>query len=261
MLMINVRHNWTETFPYSMVRFKRSTEFVLLHFRSKLNISVGEHDLTVEPGGFIVLSPEVPYKCRTSAPYTLDFVYVIGNIADLMHMYGLEPNILYQLTNSEEIVKNIENLEFEFYMRNSWWYRYVDIKFEEILILVSKDVVQKKKLPMDVELAHRMQFLRLEMSAYPERDWSVKYLANRIGISESRVFPLYKLLFGISPNRDLIQLRVEKAKKLLEQGMNIDDVAEASGYNNVYHFIRQFHQLAGLSPYKYATQTKNMTKS
>lgn len=194
----------------------------------------------VPPGAFIVISPDKSIVYESDVPYRLDKMYIIGNVADIMHMYSLAPNTLYHPTNTNTITSIMEMLEFEFYEQHSWWYRYVEIKIEELFIEISLNLSHDQSTSMDVELSHRMKFIRQEMMAYPERDWSVRNLASRIGVSESRVYPLYKSLFGISPNRDLIMIRVDKAKQLLEQGLSLSETAERSGYSNVYHFIRQF---------------------
>ena len=41
MLMINVRHNWPEHPPYTMMRTRGNTEYMFLHFYDELDISVG----------------------------------------------------------------------------------------------------------------------------------------------------------------------------------------------------------------------------
>jgi len=75
-------------------------------------------------------------------------------------------------------------------------------------------------------------------------------MARRLGVSVSRLYPLYRRLFSISPGKDLILMRVEKAKNMLLQGESVSRTAEAMGYANIYHFIRQFKQITGSSPGK-----------
>ncbi len=252
MLMINVRHNWPEHPPYTMTRAHGNTEYILLHFYDAGDISINQKPIHVLPNAVIVLSPQTEYACLSPDSYRLDWMCIVGNLPDTMRIYGLAPDILYQPSNTvEQITDIIENLEFEFYARHFWWYRYVDIKIEELLMLISGNISQTSPVPPEVSLMHRFQSLHLEMSAYPERDWCVKNIASRIGICESRVYVEYRALYGTSPAQDIIAMRIEKAKTLFNQGLSISETAESCGYNDVSHFIRQFHKQEGLSPLKY----------
>ena len=77
-------------------------------------------------------------------------------------------------------------------------------------------------------------------------------MAQRVHLSPSRVYPIYKKLFGISPNADLINARINSAKnRLINSGDKIEDIAESLGYRNITHFIRQFKENTGMSPGQY----------
>lgn len=259
MLLINIRHNWQERTENPVVHSKGGAEYVCLHFYNKVNLSYKQTDIIVDKGTFIVFSPDVSFSYNSSDPYRVDKMYIIGDVAEIMKLYGLSPNTPYILTNSKEITSIMEMLEFEFYQQHIWWYRYADIKIEELFIAISSNLASDKHIPMSIELQHRMQFVRQEMMAYPERNWSTKTLANRLNVSESRLYPLYQSLFGISPNRDLILARIERSKLLLEQGLRIGEVAEKAGYQNVCHFIRQFKKETHFTPYQYSIRKKNRT--
>ncbi|NLK74984.1 MAG: helix-turn-helix transcriptional regulator [Clostridiales bacterium] len=59
----------------------------------------------------------------------------------------------------------------------------------------------------------------------------------------------YNEFFNCSPIEDLIRERIEKAKYLLStQTMSVSDVAYAVGYDNIYHFSRQFKKHTSISP-------------
>jgi AraC family transcriptional regulator of arabinose operon len=235
-----------------MTRARGNTEYMLLHFYNALDISINQKPVHVLPNAVIVLSPQTAYAHLSAESYRLDWMCMVGNLPETMRVYGLAPDILYQPANSAgKITGIIENLEFEFYARHFWWYRYVDIKVEELFMLISSSISQVPAVSPEVSLIHRFQSLHLEMSAFPERDWCVKNIASRIGICESRVYVVYRSLYGTSPAQDIISMCIEKAKTLFKQGFSISETSECCGYNNVSHFIRQFRQQEGLSPLKY----------
>ncbi len=82
--------------------------------------------------------------------------------------------------------------------------------------------------------------------------YSVSDMATSLSLSPSRFHRLYKGYFGVSPARDVQNARVEHAKLLLLQGgISVTEAAERLGYNNIYHFIRQFKERVGMTPGEY----------
>ena len=80
-------------------------------------------------------------------------------------------------------------------------------------------------------------------------------LSAAAGLNKARFFELYKKLFGISPIQDIISLRVRIAKTLLgTHRYTVAEVAEMTGYQNVFHFIRQFKKHTNITPKQYEKQ-------
>lgn len=63
---------------------------------------------------------------------------------------------------------------------------------------------------------------------------------------------LYKAQFGITFTDDLINVRLDKARKLLKStNMRLAEIADNCGYNNIYHFMRQFKKRFGMTAIQY----------
>ncbi len=63
---------------------------------------------------------------------------------------------------------------------------------------------------------------------------------------------LYKEFFGITFANDIINARIEMAKKLLvTSNMKIFEIAKKCGYESTEHFIRQFSKITGETPHKF----------
>ena len=70
--------------------------------------------------------------------------------------------------------------------------------------------------------------------------------------SESRFSVLYQIFFGISPVKDLINMRLKKACWLLtNKYLSIAEIAYQSGFENIYYFSRLFKQKIGCTPSQY----------
>jgi transcriptional regulator GlxA family with amidase domain len=83
----------------------------------------------------------------------------------------------------------------------------------------------------------------------PEKVWSLDVMQRGARMGATRLNGRFRQLTGFSPARWVIRCRVERASLLLrDTSMNIDDIAEACGYADVYFFARQFRKIAGMPP-------------
>lgn len=102
-----------------------------------------------------------------------------------------------------------------------------------------------------VQISHysRLLELREAMYASPQQSWSVDELARQASLSRAYVQELYRQAFHVPFGTDLIQSRVQKAKRLLmETGLTVEEIAERCGYNSLVHLSRQFRQVTGYPP-------------
>lgn len=82
-------------------------------------------------------------------------------------------------------------------------------------------------------------------------------LAQRCGISEVYFRKLFAGQFGMTPKQYIIDIRINKAKRLLTDGiLKICAVSEQCGFSNPYHFCRVFKQKTGFTPTEYMKQNK-----
>ncbi|MGN6711047.1 helix-turn-helix transcriptional regulator [Anaerocolumna jejuensis] len=83
----------------------------------------------------------------------------------------------------------------------------------------------------------------------PEKLWTVEELAEHAHLSQSYFQVMYKKAFGITCITDVINVKTSQAKVLLTStDLQVNQVAKELGYNDVYHFIRQFKKNTGLTP-------------
>ena len=112
----------------------------------------------------------------------------------------------------------------------------------------------KRQLRENISGNHTNTFKAVRADIYrnPEKYISVDDMAKQTYLSRSRFSVLYKKLFLVSPNNDLINARIAKASYLLSvETLTLTEIAEECGYQSVYHFIRQFHSVMGTTPGKY----------
>lgn len=248
MEILRIRHNWPERAGFELNRPHGAPEYVLLHFHNEIELTFSGRRVKTQPGALILFAPMAPHHFKSHGPLVHDWIHLTGRVAEEISCFGLEPNILYQPNCGLKITELTAQLESEFFAQRTHWRTLSQALLTQLWVLLARDLMGEAPLPVPRETADRLRALRAEMLLHPEWEWSNEKMAQRLGLSVSRLYPLYRRMFAISPGRDLILMRVEKAKNLLLQGETVARTAECMGYSNLYHFIRQFKQIAGVTP-------------
>lgn len=68
---------------------------------------------------------------------------------------------------------------------------------------------------------------------------------------------IFKRVYGLSPRQYLRDLRMNKGKELLKQGMNVSQVCFEVGYDSLPTFCNAFKKATGYSPGEYQQLNKS----
>ncbi|MDB5085478.1 MAG: AraC family transcriptional regulator [Bacilli bacterium] len=85
----------------------------------------------------------------------------------------------------------------------------------------------------------------------------ISELSNRLHVHRNYVTNCFKQVYGVSPKQYLNKVKIEKAKKFLQQTtMSIEDVAAALMFSSSAYFSKFFRTHVGITPLKYRTGDK-----
>jgi AraC-like DNA-binding protein len=84
--------------------------------------------------------------------------------------------------------------------------------------------------------------------------YTVADLARAIGANEHQLKTGFKEVYGTSVNKFFQQHRLQRAKDLLSEDVQINEVADELGYGSTSHFIDAFKKRYGTTPKKYQSQ-------
>lgn len=79
-------------------------------------------------------------------------------------------------------------------------------------------------------------------------------LSGITGLHKNYLLNVFTKEVGISPHRYLINVRISQAKRLLRQGMQIAEVATATGFSDQSHLTREFRKHSLVTPGTYRLQ-------
>jgi AraC-like DNA-binding protein len=79
---------------------------------------------------------------------------------------------------------------------------------------------------------------------------SLDQIAENMYLSPFYISKIFKSETGDTPIRHLINIRLDRAKELLEEGYegSIQEIAAKVGYDDAYHFSKLFKKHFGLTP-------------
>ena len=81
-------------------------------------------------------------------------------------------------------------------------------------------------------------------------------IANKALISKFHFIRLFRKYYGRTPNQYLQQVRIEKAKNLLQKGNSMDEVCNAIGFASKTSFIALFKKKTGKTPMVFQNQQR-----
>ncbi|MWV42725.1 ABC transporter substrate-binding protein [Paenibacillus sp. HJL G12] len=119
--------------------------------------------------------------------------------------------------------------------------------FQDVLHLLFKRRDQHENI-----LEHVRQYMELN---YPE-SFSVDSLAKMAGMSRYHFMRTFKERYGQSAMDYLMQIRMNQAKQLMEDGHALRQIAEKVGYKDAQYFSSQFSKQFGISPSMYVANRK-----
>ncbi|MBR2067737.1 MAG: AraC family transcriptional regulator [Solobacterium sp.] len=122
------------------------------------------------------------------------------------------------------------------------------ILLNEIAETSKSAVHYEKKKIRDFYMREAINYIQANYN----RDISIEEIADSSGLNRSYFSRIFKETFNQSPQKFLLQYRMNKASELLRQTqMSISDIATSVGYENQLHFSRAFKNTYGTSPSNY----------
>jgi AraC-like DNA-binding protein/quercetin dioxygenase-like cupin family protein len=84
---------------------------------------------------------------------------------------------------------------------------------------------------------------------------TIELMAEAVGYNRAYLSMLFKLHTGLTPVTFLLKLRIDKARQLLRERLEltVEQIASSVGFQDPLYFSKQFKRLHGMSPSSYRT--------
>ena len=254
MEICRIRHDWPEKAGFLISRPKGHPEYTFLHFMRPIHLRVGEETVLTKPGACIFYRPETPQWFHSDEDVIHNWAHFTPSFSQRLLHYNIPQDTVLYPGDCSFISELFRLLELEYFSENRYREALMEHLTEEFLLRFSR-ALETDPVPILSDRREKLMLrkVRQRILSAPEEKWTVARMADMMHLSSSRFHAVYKMLFGTSPMQDVIEARITRAKSLLlaDRELNMAQLAERLGYNDQYHFIRQFKALTGVTPGSY----------
>lgn len=254
MKLSGIHHDWPEKAGFKISRPDGHQEYTFLHFTTEINFEFEGKVVKARPGACIFYSPTHPQQFYSEKDIIHNWLHASRSFGELLEKYNIPLNVILYPNNTSFISEIFRLIEQEFFSQNDYKEEIINAYIEEFLIKFSRALETQTPLAViNRKEREKMQRVRQTVLSNPEKRWTVSEMASLATLSSSRFHTVYKSLFGTSPLKDVIEVKIRYAKSLLlsDERLTLPVVAEKLGYNDQYHFIRQFKGVTGETPGSY----------
>jgi AraC-like DNA-binding protein len=109
----------------------------------------------------------------------------------------------------------------------------------------------------DPALRRACEFLHDELAG----NVTLAELERAAGVSRHRLARMFRAAYDMPPHRFQLAQRIRSARQMLERGVAIAEVAQATGFFDQSHLHRHFRRTLGMTPARYARLTAQTYKT
>ncbi|MEK3737209.1 MULTISPECIES: AraC family ligand binding domain-containing protein [Paenibacillus] len=222
--------------------------------QGKRHLLCNQEEHILNSGDVVIFNPADPHACEQIDGRTLDY-RCINIQPEVMREYVLEitgigylprftRNVLYQ----SELSSPLHDLHQMMLEDQS------DFQKEELFLFLLEQLLREymeTETPYPQEPTSEIKIICDYIELHYAQNITLNQLSELSGLSKYHLLRLFTRQKGISPYRYLETIRINHAKKLLEQGILPIEVASLTGFSDQSHFTNFFKRLIGLTPKQY----------
>lgn len=235
---------------FRMVRSKGNPHYVLLIIKSNSRFVLQDQTYDITPGTAIILDKETPYSYENpQGIYIDDWLHFDLSLDSAL---PLPVNAFFPIANTSHLTAYLKQLLYELhYAPDSYKAKNIDCLMTVLIHNLAHAYNDRHHYSKSSFYHEKLKELRLSLQHNPGENPSIADIAHKFRISVSHFAHLYSQLFGVSFQKDLIQMKIDFALDLLSHTtLTVEEIANLCGYNNTVHFHRQFKQITGMTPGK-----------
>ncbi len=227
--------------------------YVLLIIKSDSELNIGSVHQSCKPNSILLIRPNTPYSYQNPhGEYVDDWIH-FDCISDDLNMISEDMfNRNFPINNTRLLTTYLQQLLWENnYCDTASKDYYTDSLFKILFKHICDDFHSATTDEYN-PYKYKFQSLRMDIQAAPYKKYTAKDISKTFDISTSHFQYLYKKVFGISFQADIINMRIDYSKELIAStNLPQEQIAYSCGYSSEVHFYRQFLDKTGMTPGEY----------
>lgn len=212
----------------------------------------GKTKYNIKPGDIFAIYPDdvVSYQADENDPWYYCFVAFSGKKAEECYeKIGVSRSVPVRAVNNNDFMRTIiDCIDYADKNQNKLSQLRLTGYLYEALSCLEKDGGKTSELSSAKSCINAAI---LYMDCNFDKKISVADIAKYVGFEYSYFYRIFKRETGINPEQYLINLRIEKAKKLIKNGYSFKEIPNIVGIGNIYYFAKLFKQTVKMTPSEY----------
>jgi len=247
--VIRTKHSAKLPNTFRLNRLKGTGDFLFIYFKTPVVFTLFDKIHNISSGTCILLSPGTPHAFYSKEGELIhDWMHFMPSDEEEFLNLGIDINTFFTIENLNFISTAIKTCEAELIYKDPLYEELISSEVSAMFIRIKRQMSEKAS----GHYANSFKALRKDIYTNPDKYLCIEDMAKTVNLSRSRFSIIYKKFFSIPPQKDHINAKISKATYLLSIGtLSLAEISESCGFNNIYHFIRQFRTVTGTTPGTY----------
>lgn len=221
---------------------------IIISLAGRVIFKIHGETLILKPNEMLVIPPNFRNEYAYDHSDAI-FVHFSGYYAEkLLSDYNIETNKKYKTANARQLTIYAEKIINELLLKKIGFMNNCEAYLLNIFTAIKRGIESLE----NKEKTSNLQIVLDDMNMNYSSKKSIDEYAKLLNISTSRFRHLFAEVYGISPHKMLLNIRIQKAKHfLLETDLSISDIAKQVGYDDALYFSQIFKKHTGFSPKLY----------
>ncbi|WP_324824617.1 AraC family transcriptional regulator [Sinanaerobacter sp. ZZT-01] len=224
-------------------------------------LSCKNKEYTIEPGDLTLFNPGDNHACEQIDGKTLDYRCVnirpevmrdaVFDITGKNYLPYFETPVIFR----SELASSLRELHLMLLQEEKGFHK--EEVFFFLLEQLIEEFAEQDTVLFQTEESTEVRAVCEFLEENYMKNITLNDLSDLIGLSKYYLLRTFTKQRGISPYSYLETIRIDKAKKMLEEGISPLEAALQTGFSDQSHFSRFFKKFIGLTPKQYQNIFKN----